>query len=473
MPRSRRKVFAVALGLVGLLGAATPAVARQWKITLDRISVTPVKATGQQWDADGSGPDLVGSLAAGHWMNDSCVPSTREAIPKQQNTFDFQSAVSIVMEAERPSELCFVASLSDKDLMNDDPIGQAAQQLERGQHSYDLGQATISVTAEPIGPIAGSKPSQVVSLPPPPAPAAIRYRVTLVTARIHPTKGDGLPWDEARDKDDEDERFFKSLLSIGAKAALVSSTGGAALAAALPLGGTSNGPSYKAMNAASPDPKVAVTWGAATFETRPARNTLSPHWNLTFTVTAEVATRKPLRIDVMDADDDTAEPIGTDLIPGSEVVGGNVFRRSFGGVEELVLEVEKVADAPAPLEKTIQLDTTKGWIDTGIDLVAGQLVEIRASGTHCLSGGRCMGPDGDQEVLLPVSSRTSGAQSSIRAGQLAALVSAEVYPIGSGAQAQIISNGRLLLGVATREKASSGALSATIRVFYPLQDAAD
>lgn len=51
----------------------TPAIAKQWKVTLKKVAVAPVKNTGEPWDGDGSGPDVVGHFGVGRVDGDKCL----------------------------------------------------------------------------------------------------------------------------------------------------------------------------------------------------------------------------------------------------------------------------------------------------------------------------------------------------------------------------------------------------------------
>lgn len=187
-------------------------------------------------------------------------------IPKHQDTQAFTTSLSIVAESVEATDLCLSITIADKDLADDDPIGAATTALESGDNAVEVGQATVSVEVQAAE---GDKIDETpVNLPPPPIVRPALYKVSLVTARIHATKTDGVTWDEPKDKDDEDAKQIKALIGIGLKV-----YGGGAILGAL-LGGGDDGPSHKAQTAAAPDPRVVIRWGGLTLATLRNRNTV-------------------------------------------------------------------------------------------------------------------------------------------------------------------------------------------------------
>ena len=461
-----RRLGVIPVGLALWL-TASPALAGQWKVTLEHITVAPTKANGQPWDADGSPPDVFGDFAVGRLSEGRCVPSNAEKITKHQNMAEFATDISVVVDAEAVGVLCFAARFMDKDLAADDPIGAGVAALQAGTYTYRFGQAEVQVStrsSEAPQPTPANEDSTELRAPPSPRPLV--YKVSVVTARIHQTKPDGATWDAPTDKEADDDKALSGLLGIGLAYATGGTTAIVQAGASMLKSGGSGQVSYKAQTASAPDPQVVLRWGGLTFATPKNRNTFQPRWAFEFLVPAQIAEHKPLRIDVLDADDGDDETIGSDSVSGKEVVKDDVFRRTFGGVEELVIEIEKVSEESTPTEKTLKIDTTRGWVDTGIDVVAGQTIHVTARGQHCLRGGRCVGPDGENLVAFQRHEQKAGVVGPVRVGQLAAVIGDDVVPIGSAASITAKASGRLLLGVAS--KASSGSLTAQVQVFYPL-----
>lgn len=465
-----RALLLVALVVLPICAVPATAAAEQWKVTLARIEVAPTKPTGQPWDGDGSPPDVVGEFAIGRLNGDRCQPRLKEPIPKHQDAFNFAAEISIVTDVEPGVPACFAFRIVDRDLAADDAIASGAAALEVGEKTHDFGAARLQINVAAAGrPARHQTALRPVTFPPAPAARTALYRVSVVTARISPAKPDGTTWDPATDKDAEDARMLQGLLEIG----LAYATGGTS---AIVKAGTSTlkaGESgvmtHKAQTVAAPDPQIIIRWGGLVFSTPKNKNTLAPRWDYQFVVPAEIAERKPLRVDVLDVDDGEDESIGADSVPGREAVGSDVFRRKFGAIEELVLEVERVSEGTSPHEQVIKVDTTRGWTDTGIEVIAGQQVQVAASGEHCFRGGRCFGPDGDTSVVLQLEDRVDGTVAPVRTGQLSAVIGDDIIAIGSAASFTARSSGRLLLGAASRT--SSGALTANVRLFYPLHAA--
>ncbi len=460
---TRWKRSVAAIGVVAGTIISSPAWAKQWKTTLSRVVVAATKSNGQPWDGDNSPPDVLGEFGAGMKQGGRCPITNLEKIPKHQDAYDFSPDISIVSESDKAEDLCFRIRLVDRDLVDDDPIGDTAAILEPGQHQYKVGQAEIEVLVESLGG-EGTVRQAAVELPPPPSSRPTVYKVSVVTARIHSAKADGATWDEPTDKDAEDAKLMKGLLGIGLAVATAGSSAIVQASASALKAGSEQAPqvTYKAQTASAPDPRVVIKWGDVVLDTPKAKNTFSPRWTFEFIVSADVAERKPLRIDVFDGDDGDDDPIGSDSVSGSEVVKTDVFRHKFGGVEELVLEIEKLREGPMPFEKKVKIETTRGWVDTGIDVIAGQTLQITATGQHCLPGGRCVGPEGGEGIAF----QEDASSAPVHEGELAAVIGDTLTPVGAAGNVLAKASGRLVLGVAS--KASSGSLAATVRVFFPL-----
>jgi hypothetical protein len=461
--------------VVGVLGSGAAAHAEQWKATLDRVTVDPKKADGRPWDADDSAPDVKGQFAVGVIKDGHCITAASESIAKHQDTADFAPQLAVVFEGEEKTA-CMVVNLTDADLVEDDTIGREAGALSPGQHRYRVGQANIQVTfastanitIAPTPEAAAAEGANNNQTPQPVRqPNAVIYKISLVTARIHPTRADGVQWDEARDTAAEDQMFAASLVKLGLA---VVSTGGIGLLAVGPsvveaktqkVSGT-----HVAQTVSAPDPFVVLRWGNTSFTTPVNQNTEQPRWDFAIVVPQEVAEKKPLRIEVFDQDGGANEPIGSDSISSKDLLATDVFRKSFGGVDEIVLEVEKTAEVSQPVEASVKVDTTKGWANTGVDVLAGQTIVISTTGQYCIKG-KCSDADGDQTVLVDASTSAQGATAPIHNGQLAAVIGDDFYPIGKAATIVARASGRLLLGVAN--KGSSGTLSTKIQLYYPLQ----
>jgi hypothetical protein len=449
--------------VTAMLVLVEPALADQWKVTLKDVTIARTKPNGQPWDADNSPPDVMGRLSVGRLDGERCPPRQTEVIRKHQDSFQFADDISIVADGDL-ADMCFSVALVDRDLVDDDPIGAGAGPLRTGESRMSIGAATIRLLVESTATGMTDRPPPKLASPPP--PRAALYKVSLVAARIHATKADGSTWDEPTDKEAEDARLARSLLNV----TFAGVTGGAGAIIRGLLGGEDGTKTtYKAQTVSAPDPRVVIRWGSIVLATPKVKNTFNPKWDFEFIVPADVAEHKPVRIEVFDEDDGDDDPIGADSISGREMVSGDVLKRSFGAVEEIVFEVEKTAEAAAPVEKTINVDTTRGWVDTGVVLVAGQTIQVTATGEHCRPGGHvCMSPDGGGGIAFEAPEHESGKIPPVHDGQLAAVIGHEVFPVGAAASLTARTSGRLLLGVAS--KVSTGALTATVRIFYPLRN---
>jgi hypothetical protein len=304
----------------------------------------------------------------------------------------------------------------------------------------------IAVLAVGCGGAATSvAPPPVVTTPPvvtppevlaPPPPQLLR--VTVLSASVDGRKPDGSPWDEEN----------AALAPPALRGSLA-----AYLAAHRELEGTAHligepvdvpGTLAAARKSSGPDPVVFIEApGGATFRTTLAPGQFQPVWRFPFLVLSGDAM---LRVTVVDWDGPgQADVIGDTLVPLRELAARPILELArFGNVERLTFETAPAGDLAA--RRRVAVPGRDGWIDSGLDLIAGQEVIIRSAGEVCSNGAdrsRCAGPEGQPQ---PGATGVPGFEARPHAGLLGAVGDTRFF-IGRELRLRAPSSGRLLLGV--------------------------
>ena len=440
--------------LAAVLAAAGPN--KQVRITVEDIAIAKTKPNRQPWDGDGSGPDVAGTIGLGAVDGDECKAAVTEQLPKKQNSYKVALDRANVIDAAA-SGICLEIRLIDRDVLDDDPIAAGRAKLKLGKNTLKLGPAVVSVNVEPI-----QAPSDAAARSSfePPAPRPNLVRITLESAELKKGRPDGAGWDEASDHDAESEyeagRLLTGALALyigGPLAPVVASVGGEAGAAKATHAGLTN---------QAPDPAVVFRLGDREFRSPRKANTYAPSWSTSFLVDEDALATKPLRIEVLDIDDAGAETVGVELVAPGEVLAQPLFKRGFGQVGQLVLQVERVTESDEPTRATASLGSGAKWAKLPVVVEAGQLVHVRASGEIC-SRGTCFGPNGP-----PAGKRIEDPQleGELVEGQLCAVVGEHAYALGTDGSFRSKSTGPLLLSIAEKEP-TSGELRLEAEVYYP------
>jgi len=115
----------------------------------------------------------------------------------------------------------------------------------------------------------------------------------------------------------------------------------------------------------------------------------------------------------------------------------------------ILLVASALLTAAAPKPQEFDISGSPAWTDTGIDLKAGDLVRISATGTVQFAGSKENGPDGlargwmDLVRVLPVNDAGRGAL----VGRIGSSNAARAFLIGPHAQIKAPIDGRLFLGL--------------------------
>src|SRR5260370_24896719 len=131
----------------------------------------------------------------------------------------------------------------------------------------------------------------------------------------------------------------------------------------------------------------------------------------------------------------------------------------------ILLCVLAVAQNTAPAPKELDVVANQGWVDTGVDLRAGDSLQVTATGTLNLGVGRSAGPQGAQRGFrdllkgYPVNEAGLGAL----IGRIGSSDAAVAFLLVPSKQVQVPRAGRLFLGInKTGTDAPDGAFHAKV-----------
>lgn len=303
-------------------------------------------------------------------------------------------------------------------------------------------------------------PTPVVVPPTPPVvvtpPQAQRWRLTILSASIDGRKPDGAAWDEEAAAVAPPALRGSLANFIAAHPELEGSMH--LLGEPVDLSGVI----AAARKSSGPDPLVYVEAGGTAFRTTLAPGQFQPVWR--FPVVFSGKPDDVVHITVVDWDGPgQADVIGDKVVTLGELTARPVVELGrFGNVERLVLESTPAGDLTA--RRRVAIPARDGWTDSGITLVSGAEVQIRAAGEVCSKGGdrgKCAGPEGqatNQSGNLP------GFEPRPHAALVGGVGDARFF-IGRELRFVAPSSGPLLLGVNDDDPGNdSGELEVDVQV---------
>lgn len=214
----------------------------------------------------------------------------------------------------------------------------------------------------------------------------------------------------------------------------------------------------RARSSPAADPMVVVEVDDLVFRSPAEPRAFNPLWDFSFRfLHGELNGRKGVqrgamvRIHVLDYDGpDHFDAIGSTVLSVDQLQGKPVHELGpFGGVNKLTLQVRTLEPPTEGEEATstrLAVPGKPSWTDTGIDLVAGQRVEISAADEVCTTpeGDKsCSGPEGQSR---PSSYNLRGFEA-IGHGALVAAIGDTRFVVRRGLAFVAPSSGRLRLGV--------------------------
>lgn len=341
------------------------------------------------------------------------------------------------------------------------PGAPAPKPVPRPQPTPETQPAAVVVPPEPT-PVAAPEPP-----PPPPPPPDRIVRLLVVSAETSGSMANGEDWDAkgavaATGTPAPLARYLEQHPELAETAATVG----------VPVDDD------KLVDAAgkSPaaDPMVIVEIGGTVFRTPARPRQFNAVWDFPITFLygragerAGVPIGAMARFQVVDFDGPQAfDGIGSTLVPVDQLIAGNLHTLGpFGSVHKLVVvaTTEPVPAAPpGPRVARLAVTSNARWTDTGIDLIAGQRVEIDAADEVCSSGSsldHCSGPEGQRK---PSSYNLPGFAKIGHAALIGAIGDVR-FPVGRSRTFTAASSGRLLLGV-NDTKTSDNRGSYAVRV---------
>lgn len=304
---------------------------------------------------------------------------------------------------------------------------------------------------DPTQPEPPEQPAPRAAEAPAPPPGAL-VQVTVLSAEIQGRMANGAPWDGAEQA--EAVRLPRPLARYLEQHPELA---GAIDRLGVPIDDESLHERARASEAA--DPMVIVELGdGPVFRSPVAPRSFTPLWDFSLRfVHGEVAGRQGVprgafaRIHVVDYDGPVRfEPIGTTVLPVDQLVAAPLHTLGpFGGVHELVLQVRALplpADPGAAEEYRVAMPGKGPWIDTGVELQAGQRVLIRAADEICTSerAEHCCGPEGQ---AAPHPRYNLPGFAALGHGALVGAVGDARFPVQRRRELVAPASGRLRLGV--------------------------
>ncbi len=158
---------------------------------------------------------------------------------------------------------------------------------------------------------------------------------------------------------------------------------------------TSPASSPRRRKSAAPDPVAFLEVGKTVYRTTLAPGQFQPTW--AFPAVMMIAPWDVIRLTVVDWDGPSQyDVIGATLIEDHTLTSTHVLDLPrFGNVGRMQILVEPAPDRT--LTRRVAVAGRDGWVQSGINLIAGDSVVIRATGEVCTKGDdrtRCSGPEG-------------------------------------------------------------------------------
>lgn len=293
--------------------------------------------------------------------------------------------------------------------------------------------------------------------PPPPPPPLSRVILHVVSAEIAGKMPNGEDWDSPK---------APVTFSIAAPIAGYVSQHPELEASAAFIGIPVTAPDLNDLARKSPaaDPMAIVELPGHVFRSPMQPRQFRPAWDFALTfLYGERGDRKGVargataQIHIVDYDGPNAyDVIGTYVLPIEDLISKPIHELGkAGSVEKLVLRVQDLpiavdAEAPAPATTRLAVPGATAWIDTGVSVIAGQLVIIEAADEVCSKGGsieHCSGPEGQRKSS---SYNVTGFDKSGHAGLVGAIGDTR-FAVGRQLRFTAPANGHLLLGINDRD----------------------
>lgn len=314
-----------------------------------------------------------------------------------------------------------------------------------------------SVSPQPGPEIQGAvevaPPAEPEPPPPPPPPPLSRVTLHVVSAEITGKMPNGEDWDA------KDAPFSVSVAAPLASyfAAHPELESGAAY-----VGVPVTAPDLGELARKSPaaDPMVVVELPGHVFRSPMQPRQFRPAWDFPLTfLYGERGDRRGVprgataQIHIVDYDGPNSyDVIGTYVLPIDELIAKPLHELGkAGSIDKLVLRVSDEpiavdAEATAPVTTRLAVPGATAWIDSGVSLIAGQLVIIEAADEVCSKGGsieHCSGPEGQRKSS---SYNVAGFDKTGHAGLIGAIGDVR-FPVGRQLRFIAPASGHLLFGI--------------------------
>ena len=288
------------------------------------------------------------------------------------------------------------------------------------------------------------------------APVARRLVLTIVSATVDATRGDGAPWDDLKRRPASTTAATPGPLGdYVTQHPELDGTPTLLDAGDIPV-------VRKAAESAAADPVILVETGDRIYRSPVRAGATNAVWK--FPVIVEVTDTDVVHMTVIDWDDWASyDVMGDRTITGRELVAGAPIELArFGQVGKLTLVVAAAPDGEA--RHRVAVASRPTWGETGVHLVAGQDVTIIAAGEVCTKGddrSKCAGPEGQRH---PSDANVKGFER-LGHGALLGAVGDTRFAIGRERRFVAPSSGPLWLGVNDRDADNNrGEIEASVTV---------
>ncbi len=310
------------------------------------------------------------------------------------------------------------------------------------------------------------------SVPPtPPPPTAWLVRVTVISADVRGRMPNGEQWDEKSAKRSGVAAALARYLRQHVELVDTLQTVG------IPISSGNLG--KEAQKTPAADPMVLVDVAGTVFRTPMRPRAFSPVWKypLQFLMGKHgklegVRGDALVHFHVADYDGPTSyDSMGSTLMTVDELVAKKIHRLGpFGQVNSLLIQVERTPVTEVAKPKVVRLAVSgrTTWMNTNIELVAGQAVDIEAADEVCTKGksaDNCSGPEGQRRP----SSYNSEGFKKLGHGALVGAVGDTRFPVRRQRSFIAPSSGKLFLGINDRDAKNNGGAYAVRVIVRPFK----
>lgn len=239
-----------------------------------------------------------------------------------------------------------------------------------------------------------SKPeiAQVEVIKPAPPIVCGKKLITVKNAEVKPKMENGNNWDTVL-PGEKGTNWATVITSFAFTSLGVPSLVSSALASALTEG---NNPTTREVDESLPDPYLEFRTSKFKFFTPISPNQDRPLWDHKMVV--DLKGESTVELVMGDAEFSSSGAsrtiMGTEIFPATDFCKNGIKKISFGSVKNITFLIEDYKSTPR--RYSIKVPANIALKRTGVEIIQGQNIFIKATGRVCASGNTCSGPDGWQ-----------------------------------------------------------------------------